>query len=127
VSVPLDYLVFKINIQKRLFLVTMGVSLIALLIGQQGFSMGFFIGGAIAMALFSLLYNYILSLRSLKEIPQKKRFIIARSFLMYVMMGIALFIGIKKGIPVFLGVAAGMLSLKAIIFIHVFKEQHASK
>lgn len=124
-NAPAEYLIFKINVLKRLFLLIPGVSISALLFGQREFALGFFIGGALSMAIFSLLYKYVLETRNFSA-QRRKKFIISRSLLIYAIMGIALLIGIKKGIPAFLGTAAGLLSLKIAVFIQAFREKHAS-
>jgi len=123
-SVPAEYLVFKVNIYKKVLFITLAASLAALLLGQRGFATGFFIGGLLSMAIFSLLYKYVLALRNL-ALPRRKRFIMPRALLIYAIMGVALAIGIKKGIPVFIGTAAGLLSLKIAVFIQVFQERNA--
>jgi len=123
-AVPTEYLVFKINILKKLLIATLFVSLSAFLIGQKGFSLGFIVGGLLAMAIFSLLYKYVLMLRNI-ELSKRKRFIVPRAFILIGIMAFALAIGIKKGVPVFLGTAMGVLLLKIVIFIQAFQEKHA--
>lgn len=124
-SVPQEYFVFKINIFKKLFLITAAVSLITFFLGGKGFALGFLVGGAISAAIFSLLYKYVLIMRGIK-LPGRKRFIAGRALVIYAIMAAALLIGLKKGIPVFLGTAAGIFSLKVAIFAQVFGEKYAS-
>lgn len=124
-NIPADYFIFKINILKKLILITLAVCLIAFLSGQRGFSLGFLVGGLLAMAIFSLLYKYVLALRNI-QLPKRKKFIAARALLIFLLMGLALAIGIKKGLPVFFGTAAGIFSLKIAIFTQAFQEKHAS-
>ena len=122
-NVPAEYLIFKINIYKKMLLAIAAISLTALFLGQKGFAMGFFVGGALALAVFSLLYKYVLTLRGLQPAGRKK-FIIPRALLIYFIMGAALAIGMKKGIPAFLGTAAGIFALKVTIFIQAFQEKN---
>jgi len=124
-SIPANYYIFKINILKKIFLIILGVSLITLPLGQKDFFFGFLIGSLLSTAIFSLLYKYVIAINGL-EPTKRKNFLITRSLLIYILMGLALFIGIKKGVPVFLGTAAGLLTLKMAIFIQVFRERHAS-
>ena len=124
-NIPANYYIFKINILKKIFLIILGISLIALPLGQKGFFFGFLIGSLLSMAIFLLLYKYVIAINGL-ELAKRKNFLITRSLLIYILMGLALFIGIKKGVPVFLGTAAGLLTLKIAIFIQVFRERHAS-
>jgi len=123
-SVPTEYLIFKMNILKKIFLLTGPICIITALIGYKGFSLGFLVGGLLSMAIFSLMYKYVLSMKGLPS-SRRRIFIVPRSLIMYFLMGAALFIGIKKGIPVFLGTLTGLLSLKAAIYIQVFQERHA--
>ena len=123
-EVPKDYFVFKINVLKKLFLFMLGVCLASLAFGQKEFSLGFFVGGMLSMATFALLYKYVLEMRNFPA-SGRKIFIMARSLLIYLIMGLALFIAIKKGIATFLGAAAGFISLKIAIFIQAFQEKHA--
>jgi len=122
-DIPAEYLIFKINILKRIFLVTLAVSLGAMLFGQKGFALGFCVGGLLSIAIFSLFYKYVLAIRGL-EPPARKRFIVTKALLIYFLMGLALFIGIKKGITVFLGTATGLFSMKLAVFIQVFQERN---
>jgi len=125
-NIPEDFLLFKITILKRCLLISLAVSLAALLLGQKGFALGAFIGGCMAICIFSLLSKYVLALGSLSS-RQRKKFLIAKALLIYAIMGITLFIAIKKGLPVFLGTAAGLLSLKVAIFTtEVFRKEHVS-
>jgi len=119
---PQGFLLFKISIIKRCLLIVLVASLASLLLGQEGFSLGVLIGGCIAICIFSLLSKYVLALGGLSS-RQRKRFLIPKALLIYAIMGITLFIAIKKGLPVFLGTAAGLLTLKAAIFAEVFKKK----
>ena len=123
-NVPPAYLIFKLNVLKKITVIIFGVCLVALFIGQRGFSAGFLVGGLLAAAIFSLLYKYVFAVRHIK-LAKKKKFMITRALLIYALMGFALAIGIKKGLPVFLGLAAGLFSLKAAVLIQVFKEARA--
>ena len=119
---PQDFLLFKISIIKRCLLIVLVVFFVSLLLGQEGFSLGVLIGGCLTICIFSLLAKYVLVLRDLSS-RQRKRFLIPRALLIYAIMGITLFIAIKKGLPVFLGTAVGLLALKAAIFAEVFKKK----
>ena len=124
-NIPVEYFIFKIDILKKIFIIVLSISLISLLLGQKDFALGFLVGGVLASFIFSLLYKYVLQVRNF-TLPNKKRFLILRSFALYAIMGFALFIGIKKGIYVFLGVALGLLTLKLALFTEYFKERHVS-
>lgn len=121
-SIPIEYLVFKVHILKRCGLIILFVSVISLLFKQGSFALGCFFGGLISILIFSLLYKYVLTVRGL-PLPQRKKFFIPRALLVYTIMGLTLFIAIKKGLPVFLGTATGLLSLKIAIFIEGFKKR----
>ncbi|MFH1848349.1 MAG: hypothetical protein ABH825_03940 [Candidatus Omnitrophota bacterium] len=123
-GIPAEYLIFKVNILKKTFLIASGVCLTALVFNQRGFALGFFVGGILSILIFSLLYKYVLELNDLS--PSRKRsFLVPRSLLLSAIMGAALFIGIKKGLPVFFGTAAGILSLRISIFSETFKRKYA--
>ena len=124
--VPKEYLIFKIQILKRVFLAAGVLSLTAFFIGQKGFSAGILVGGLVSISVFSLLYKYILDIRGFTA-PRRKRVIISKYFIVYIIMAAALFIGIKKGLAVFLGVAAGLILLKIAIFTETFKTKHVSR
>lgn len=121
-SIPIEYLLFKISILKKCSVIILLISAISILFKQGGFALGCFIGGFISIFIFLLLYKYVLVLKDLSP-PQRKKFFIPRSLLIYAIMGLTLFIAIKKGIPVFLGTALGLLSLKLAIFTEVFKKR----
>lgn len=114
-NAPVEYLVFKINILKKSSLIILFISVISLLFKQGPFALGCFFGGLISILIFSLLYKYVLVVRNL-SLPQRKKFFIPRALLIYTIMGLTLFIAIKKGLPVFLGTASGLLSLKIAVF-----------
>ena len=116
---------FKINIFKKIILFIICICSITMLLGYRGFASGFLVGSLVSVAAFSLMYKYVLAMRGLSD-SSRKRFIIPRSLAIYFLMGIALFIGIKKGIPTFLGTLMGLLSLKAAIYLQSFQEKHAS-
>ena len=117
---PIDYLMFKLSVLKRFGIIPL-VTIIALLLKQKGFALGFFVGGSIALAIFLLLYKYILSAR--RFLPtQRKRFLIPRALLVYLIMGLTLLIAIKKGLLVFFGAALGLFFLKVVMFMEIFKE-----
>jgi len=117
---PQELLIFKITILKRCLLIISFACLAAFIFRQRDFAFGFLVGGLISMAVFSLLYKYVLAARSFSPLKRKK-YLIPKALLIYVIMGAALFIAVKKGLPVFLGTAAGLLCLKAAIFAEVFK------
>ncbi|NQT94885.1 MAG: hypothetical protein HQ572_00390 [Candidatus Omnitrophica bacterium] len=119
-SVPLEYLLFKITIYKRVIFIVATISIVALLLRHGDFALGAVVGGLIAVAIFSLLYKYVLALRNI-QIGQKGRFIIPRALMLYAIIGFTLFIAITKGLPVFLGAAAGIFSLKIAIFLELFR------
>jgi len=125
-NVPAEYIIFKLNIFKKLFLFTLGACTISLLLRQKEFSAGFLMGGLLSAAIFSLLYKYALEIRGF-PLAKRKTFLIARSLLISLIMGAALFIGIKKGLNTFLGTAAGLISLKIAVFAQAFQERHAGK
>jgi hypothetical protein len=121
-NVPVEYLAFKMTIFKRcLFIALIAVS-ISFLLGQKDFASGLIFGSLISLTIFSLLYKYVLALRGL-NLPEKKRFIMPRALLIYMIMGITLFIAIKKGLPVFLGAACGIFSLKIAVFMELFRSR----
>ena len=119
-DVPLEYLVFKVTIFKRCAFIISVICVAALLLKQGGFAVGCFIGGLISVLNFSLLYKYVLALRGLSR-QRRKRFLIPKSLLIYLIMGLTLFIAAKKGMPVFFGAAAGIFSLKIALFWEVFR------
>ena len=125
-NIPTEYLTFKLNIFRKLFLFILGVCIISLLLRQKEFSTGFLVGGLLSAAIFSLLYKYVLDIRGF-PLAKRKNFLIARSLLISLIMGAALFIGIKKGLHAFLGVAAGLVSLKIAVFTQAFQERHAGE
>lgn len=125
-NIPAEYLIFKINVLKKIFLITIVIPFSALVIGQKAFAMGFCVGGFLSMAIFCLFYKYVLAIRGL-EYPVRKKFIIAKALLIYFFMGLALFIAIKKGIHVFLGTVTGLFSLKLAVFIQTFQEKNVTK
>ena len=124
-NIPTEYFIFKVNVFKKIFIITTSIFLLTLVLGQKDFAFGFLVGGLLSFAIFSLLYKYILVMRGL-DAPQRKKFITLRMLIIYAIMALALFIGIKKGITVFLGTAAGIFSLKIAIFIQVFGEKRAT-
>ncbi|MFC1808225.1 hypothetical protein ACFL0T_07690 [Candidatus Omnitrophota bacterium] len=121
-NTPTDYIVFKITILKRSVLLIGVALLLALLSGNKGLAAGVLVGGLVSMAIFSLLYKYVLTLASL-SMEQRKKFIIPRALLVYTIMGATLFIAITKGVAVFLGAAAGLFVLKIAIFLEIFKDK----
>ena len=119
---PKEFLLFKITIFKRCLLILLAGCIASFVFRQGAFALGFFMGSLISMAIFSLLYRYILAAKDFSP-RQRKKFLIPKALLIYVIMGITLFIAIKKGLPVFLGCAAGLLSLKIAIFAEAFKRK----
>ncbi|NQT90987.1 MAG: hypothetical protein HQ558_07020 [Candidatus Omnitrophica bacterium] len=119
-SVPVEYLIFKVKILKRSFFIIAIVSVAAFLFRQSGFAFGFLVGGVMSVFIFQLLYKYVLALREISA-GQRKKFLIPRALLIYLIMGVVLFIAIKKGMPVFIGAAAGLFSLKLVIFAEAFR------
>ena len=122
-SVPAEYVICKINILKKGAIVMFGVLILSLFF-DRGFSLGFFMGGCIALANFSLLSKHILQMREF-SIKKAQRFIVAKFLLMYLIMGLALFIGRTKGLPTFFGVAAGLLVIKIAIFLNSLARRNA--
>lgn len=113
-AIPVEYLIYKINIMKKAFLIIASVSLLMLFFSRK-FSLGFFVGGLISMANFSLLAGYIAKMRSF-ALNRAKRYIISKFLVMYLVMAITLFIGATKGMVVFAGTALGLLVIKMAIF-----------
>jgi len=118
-NVPTEFLVFKIKLAKRCLLLCLVLSSVFLVLGRQGIAQGVFIGGIIAILVLSLLSKYILALRGVSALERRK-FLIPRALGLYAIMGITLFIAIKKGIAVFLGAALGLLLLKLVVYLEVF-------
>ena len=114
-EIPSQYLAYKIKIMKKAFLVIFALSFATLLFSKE-FSFGFFVGGFISVANFLLLWKNILKMREF-SLNKAKRFIISKFLVMYFIMGLALFIGITKGVLAFAGVATGLLVIKFAIFI----------
>ena len=114
-SIPVEYVICKINILKKAVIAALAVLIVSLFF-DRGFSLGFFMGGCVALANFSLLSKYILQMREL-SIKKAQRFIVSKFLFMYLIMGAALFIGKTKGLETFLGVAAGLLIIKIAIFL----------
>jgi len=113
---PPEYMIYKINIMKKsLFLVLAG-SFASLFFSRQ-FSLGFFVGGAVSVANFSLLAGYILRMRGLSS-RKARGFIVSRFLVMYLIMAVTLFIGITKGLVVFTAAALGLLAVKFAIFLN---------
>jgi len=123
-KIPEEYFIFKISVLKKILIITLVISTTALVLAQKGFALGFLTGGLLSGAIFSLLYKYVLQIRNF-SVSKRKRFLLLRSFAIYAIMALALLIGIKKGIPAFLGTALGLLSLKAAVFMQAFGEKHA--
>ena len=118
-SVPLEYIVYKINILKKAIVLISLVGISAIFL-NKGFSLGFFIGGFLSLANFSLLSRHILQIRSF-SLRKAQTFIILRFLLMYLIMAAALVIGIHKGLATFFGVAVGLLVIQIIIFLENLK------
>jgi len=114
-SAPLEYIVYKINILKKA-IVLISLVVVAAIFFNKGFSLGFFIGGFLSLANFSLLSKHILQIRSF-SVRKAQTFIILRFLLMYLIMASALVIGIHKGLATFFGVASGLLTIKICIFL----------
>ena len=117
-NVPVEYLIYKINILKKCLLL-MAIGIVVGLFWNRNFSFGFFVGSFIAMANFSLLSKYVLKMREM-SIKAAQRFIILRFLLMYVIMAAALFSAVKKDVVVFLAVALGLVIVKVVIFVDNF-------
>jgi len=117
-----ELFLLKIGIFKKVFLIGAIVAVISFLAGAGRFATGFIAGGLISICIFSLLYKYVLAMRGL-DAGARRKFIIPRALLVYAIMGITLFISIKKGMPVFLGAVLGMFSLKLAIFAQAFREK----
>lgn len=117
-NIPVEYLIYKINILKKCLLL-MAIGIVVGLFWNRNFSFGFFVGSFIAMANFSLLSKYVLRMREM-PIKAAQRFIILRFLLMYMIMAAALFSAVKKDVTVFLAVALGLLIVKAVIFVDNF-------
>lgn len=114
-EIPVEYLVYRINIFKKSLFIILAVSFLSLFFSKE-LSLGFFVGGLISMANFSLLSKYILRMRDF-PLGKAKRFIISRFLIIYLIMGLALFIGTTKGVLPFAGTALGLLTIKFAIFI----------
>lgn len=114
-SIPVEYLAYKITILKKTLLTVLAVSAAALFFSRK-FSLGFFVGGAIAMANFSLFAKYIEEMRNL-TLRAAKKYIMARFLLIYLVMAAALFVAASKGMLVFAATALGLLAVKASIFL----------
>ena len=121
-NIPFEFLFYKLTIMKRTLFIILAVSFVTLFLSKE-FSLGFFVGGLIAMANFSLLAKYILKMREL-SVNKAKRFIVSRFFIIYLIMAAALFIGATKGMAVFFGVAAGLLTVKFAIYINGIFAKH---
>ena len=117
-NVPLEYLIYKINILKKCLLF-MAIGIVVGLFWNRNFSFGFFVGSFIAMANFSLLSKYVLKMREM-SIKAAQRFIILRFLLMYMIMAVALFSAVKKDVMAFLAVALGLVIVKVAIFVDNF-------
>ena len=118
-NTPTEYLVYRINIMKKALFIILAVSF-ATLFFSKGFSLGFFVGGLIAMANFLLLSRYILKMKEMMKdfsLVKARRFIVGKFLIMYLIMAIALFIGARKGMVVFAGTALGLLVVKFTIFL----------
>ncbi len=114
-EIPLEYLIYRINILKKTLFITLAISLAGLFFSRK-FSTGFFVGGALAMMNFSLLAGHIARMRDF-PVKAARRYIIGKFLIMYAVMAVFLFIAIMKGMPVFIGMATGLLSVKFAIFL----------
>ena len=93
-AVPLDYFLFKMRVLKKSFVITLLLSFAAFLSGQKGFSSGAAVGGLISIAVFLLLYKYVLCLRGVSR-ARRKNFLIPRALFIYILVGLTLFIAIN--------------------------------
>ena len=116
---PLEYIVYKISILKKAMILLLSI-LIPSVFFNKGFALGFFMGGCISLANFSLLSKYILEMKDL-AVRKAQRFIVLRFLGMYLIMAVVLVIGINKGLVTFFGVAAGLLIIKFAIFLSLRK------
>lgn len=121
-NIPVDYLIFKIKILKRLVIGTAVIGTSSFFLGYKGFCLGYIVGNLVAGAVFSLLYKYVLLIRDFGSL-KRKRFLIIKALTLYFIMAITLFIAIKKGLDVFLGAALGIISLKLIMFLEVMRKE----
>ena len=114
-EIPIEYLIYRINILKKTLFIMLAISLVGLFFSRK-FSTGFFVGSALAMMNFSLLAGAIARMRDL-SIKSARRYIIGKFLIMYAVMALFLFIAMMKGIPAFIGTALGLLSVKVTIFL----------
>jgi len=122
-EVPVEYLIYRINILKKTLFIVLAVSLSGLFFSRK-FSTGFFVGGALAMMNFSLLAGAVAKMRDF-SVKSAKRYVISKFLIMYAIMALFLFIAIMKGLPAFIGTAIGLLSVKAAIFFDGVRVKHA--
>jgi hypothetical protein len=121
-EIPVEYVIYRISILKRA-VVTIAVVSVAMLFFMKGCALGFFVGGLIAMANFSLLSKYVVEMRNF-PVARAKRYIIGKFLIQYLVMAVTLFIGATKGITVFAGTALGLLVIKAVIFQEAVFTRH---
>lgn len=114
-EIPLEYLIYRINILKKAVFIILAISLAGLFFSRK-FSVGFLVGGAIAMMNFSLLARHIAAMRDF-ALKKAKRYIMGKFLVMYIIMALFLFVAITKGVHVFIGTALGLLVIKFTIFM----------
>ena len=91
-EIPLEYLIYRINILKKAVFIILAVSLGGLFFSRK-FSIGFLVGGAIAMMNFSFLAKDIAAMRDF-TLKKAKRYIISKFLIMYLVMALFLFVAI---------------------------------
>jgi|GEM_PF-3220434 len=114
-EIPIEYLVYRVNILKKAIFIMLIISLAAGFFSRK-FSIGFLMGGAVAMMNFSLLAGHIATMKGLAG-KRAKSYIMGRFLVMYAVMALFLFVAITKGMYVFAGTALGLLVIKFAIFI----------
>jgi hypothetical protein len=116
VSVPSEYVLYKISILKKsIGLLILSVAAAALL-GHKGVATGLFFGGCVSILSFMRLYKYVLAIRETSG-RQAKKFLAGRFLIIYLFAGITLFIALTKGPDVFLGAAAGLMLIRLCVFL----------
>ena len=122
-NIPTEYTVYKIAILKKSLLITFITCFIAFFFSRN-FFLGFFIGGLLSMANFSLLAKHIIKMRNF-SVNKAKRYIVGKFLIIYFIMGLALFIGATKGMLVFAATALGLIVIKIAIFLDRTVIKHA--
>ena len=114
-----DFYDYRSRIVRRAFLTVLTLMAGLMLAGQGQVAYGVFFGGLLSIIIFQLIFIKINFSQKLKESQPKKTFtfFFIAYIIAYLIMAATLYVALKKGLPVFFGVATGLLVVKITIYI----------